>query len=286
MSHVPIPDSRQGRLITCRVDELHPHPGYIRHHIAVPVAKLAQLSGSSTFHSREPLQITHQRTILDGYARWELARRRAWPTLDCLEYELSEEEALLRLIQKHQRSNGLNAFCRISLALELEPWFKARARCNQQLGGQKKGSSNLSEADRLDVRSEIASAAGASTGNVNKVKQLASAHPQVLEALRADEVSIHKAWMWLEKPNNQLDALRMHQNRRGIMTAVNALLRAHHDAPPGEQLDAPHIAAALARLGSKQSDSILVAEVRVPGAVLLVSTELRQALTSQGELNT
>ena len=81
--------------------------------------------------------------------------------------------------RKHQRSDGLNAFCRILLALELEPWFKARARYNQQLGGQKKGSSNLAEADRLDVRSEIAAAAGVSTGNVSKVKQLASAaHPR------------------------------------------------------------------------------------------------------------
>ncbi len=287
MSDDPIVDGGQGRLVTCRVDELRPHPGYLRHHITVPTFRLSPLSAGGTSLPREPLHITRQRTILDGYARWEQARRLALPTLSCIEYDLPEEEALLWRIKKHQRSDGLNAFCRILLALELEPWFKTRARCNQQLGGQKKGSSNLAEADRLDVRSEIAAAAGVSTGNVSKVKQLASAaRPQVLEALRAGEVSIHKASVWLQKPDNQLDALGMHQNRRSIMTAVNALLRAHHVARPGQQLDAPHIAAALARLGSKQSDSILVAEVRVPGAVLLVSTELRQALTSQGELNT
>ncbi len=287
MSDGPIGDGGQGRLITCRVDELRPHPGYLRHHITVPASRLSPISVPGTSLPREPLQITRQGTILDGYARWEQARRLVLPTLSCVEYDLSEEEALLWLIKKHQRSDGLNDFCRIVLALELEPWFKARARCNQQLGGQKKGSSNLAEADRLDVRSEIAAAAGVSTGNVSKVKQLASAgHPQVLEALRAGEVSIHKASVWLQKPDKQLETLGMHQNRRGIMTAVNALLRAHHDAPSAEQLDAPRIAAALARLGSKQRDSILVAEVTVPGVVLLLSTALRKALTSQGELNT
>jgi ParB-like chromosome segregation protein Spo0J len=286
MSDVPIGDGGQGRLVTYRVDELRPHPGYLRHHITVPSSRLSPLSVPGAFLPREPLQITPRGTILDGYARWEAARRLALPTIDCLEYELSEEEALLWLIQKHQRSDGLNAFCRILLALELEPWFKARARGNQQLGGLKKGSSNLAEADRLDVRSEVAAAADVSTGNVGKVKQLASAaHPDLLEALRAGEVSIHKASVWLRKPDKQLDALGVHRNRRGITTAVNSLLRAHQGHGRGEQLDASHIVEALGRFSSEQSDIILVAEVKVPGIVLLVSTALRQTLTSQGALN-
>jgi hypothetical protein len=277
----------QSRLITCRVDELHPHPSYQRHNIAVPASRLTPLVEPANPLFREPLLITRQHTILDGYAGWELARRLALPTLNCLEYDLTEEEALLWLIQKHQRSDGLNAFCRILLALELEPWFKARARGNQQLGGQKKGSSNLTEADRLDVRTEIAAAAGVSAGNVTKVKHLSSAaHPDVLEALRAGGVSIHQAWVWLRKPDKQLDALGMQQNRSGIAKTVNSLLRAQGNSARGEHFDAQRIAAALARLDSEQSDTILVAEIKVPGVVLLVSTALRQALTSQGELNT
>jgi len=276
----------QGTLITCRVDELRPHPSYLRHHITVPAFRLSPLAGPGSPLLSEPLQITRQRIILDGYARWELARRLALPTLNCVEYELSEEEALLWLIQKHQRSDGLNSFCRILLALELEPWFKARARSHQKLGGQKKGSSNLAEADRLDVRSEIGAAARASTGNVSKVKHLISvAHPHVLEALRAGEVSIHKASVWLGKADRQLDALRIHQNRRGITAAINSLLRVHRANEREQQLEALHIGAALARLGSEQSDGILVAEVKIPGVILLVSTALREALTSQTALN-
>jgi hypothetical protein len=53
----------------------------------------------------------------------------------------------------------------------------------------------------------------------------------------------------------------------------------------GEQLDAPHIAEALGRLSAEQSDTILVAEVKLPGIFLLVSTTLREALTSQSALN-
>jgi hypothetical protein len=275
-----------GRHIICSVHRLQPHPTLIRLQIVPSAQDLSAAMRRQNQATKERLTITQDGFILAGHARWNLARRQGETTLPCLQLDMTEEEALLWLIQKHQRSDGLNAFCRIVLALELEPWFKARAGGDQQLGGQKKGSSNLSEADRLDVRREIAAAAGVSTGNVSKVKQLASAaHPQLLEALRAGEVSIHKASVWLQKLDKQLDALGIYQNRRSIKNTVNALLRAHYDVEPSEHLDAPHIAVALARLGSKQSDSILVAEIRVPGVVLLVSTALRQALTSQGELN-
>jgi len=75
----------------------------------------------------------------------------------CMEYELTEPESLYWLLERHRRSNGLNDFIRILLALELEPWLKNKARLNQQIGGQDKGSSKLTEAETVDVRSEIPS---------------------------------------------------------------------------------------------------------------------------------
>jgi len=171
------------------------------------------------------------------------------------------------------------------LALELEPWFKQRARHNQQIGGLSKGLSNLTEADRLDVRSEIASAAGVSTGNVSKVKQLAStAHPDVLEALRSGEVSIHQASVWLRKPERQLEAFRTFRDLRGINGTIQSLLRGHRNSPGDGQLDLQRIAAALATFHPEDSCSVLVAEIKVPGEVLLLSSALRHALTSRGEL--
>ena len=43
---------------------------------------------------REPLLTTTAGTILDGHARWQVALDRQQPTLPCIEYDLTEEEAL------------------------------------------------------------------------------------------------------------------------------------------------------------------------------------------------
>ncbi len=277
--------SRPPRLVTCPVHSLHPHPGYVRHHITVPASHLSLLAHSEDRLFDEPLSITRDRTVLDGYARWQLARQQERPTLPCLEYDLSPAEALHWLLQKHRRSNGINDFSRILLALELEPWLKEQARSHQQLGGQHKGSSNLAEADRLDVRSKIAAAAGVSTGNLSKVRHLISdAHPQVLEALRLGEVSIHRASIWLQAPEKQLDRLMLHQNLRGITKTVHALLNAHRHPAGDGALDLQRIAVALIAMPPEQRAAVLVAEVKIPGNVLLLSPELRLALTSQGEL--
>jgi hypothetical protein len=198
---------------------------------------------------------------------------------------MTEEEALLWIIQKHQRTNGLNDFSRILLAMELEPWFRQRARHNQQLGGQRKGSSNLAEADRRDVRAEIAQAAGVSTGNVSKVRQLVSvANYEVMQALGSGEVSIHQAYIWLQEPEKQLDHLRMYRDLRGIAGKITALLHAHRSRTNEELLDPHRIVAALTAMTSEQRKTVLVAEIKIPGEVLLLSTGLLQALESQGEL--
>jgi hypothetical protein len=64
--------------------------------------------------------ITRDRIVIDGYARWELAKRLGRRMLDCIEYELSREEALRELIRTHCSLRGLTDFVRIELALELE----------------------------------------------------------------------------------------------------------------------------------------------------------------------
>jgi len=83
-----------GRPISCRVDELHPHPAYVRHHLLAATARLSALAerGDLAFH--DPLVITRNRTIIDGYCRWELARRERRTAVTCIEYDLTEEEAL------------------------------------------------------------------------------------------------------------------------------------------------------------------------------------------------
>ena len=134
-------DNKQGQPVICRLNELRRHPSYVRLHLTVPASKLSVLAEQGGQAFREPLAITRERIVIDGYARWELARLKGRLALPCVEYELTEEEALRWLLQKHRRSNGMNDFCRILLAKELEPYLKEKALVNQRFGGRMKGSS-------------------------------------------------------------------------------------------------------------------------------------------------
>jgi hypothetical protein len=155
-------DQSAGRLVSCLVEDLRPHPSLIRLQVVPSARDLSDAVSREGRVFREPLTITQDGYILAGQAEWMIARKRGEKVLTCFQLSMTEEEALLWLIQKHQRSSRLNDFNRIVLALELEPWFKSRARSNQKLGGRTKGSSSLTEADKVDVRAEIAAAAGVS----------------------------------------------------------------------------------------------------------------------------
>ena len=280
---VPRPYATSGQLVTCRVDELQPHPSCVRHHLAVPVSKLSALTTLGDLAFREPLVITRGRTIIDGYARRELARLRGHVTLPCLEYELTEHEALQWILRRHRRSNGLNDCCRILLALDLEPWLKDKARSNQRTGGQNKGSSNLTEANRLDVRREIACAAGVSVGNVTKVKQLLkTAHPEVLEALRAGEISIHRASLWrLEPKEKQCDLLWSHRSQQGLRKTIRSLISRHR---PKVLSEAGSLLKKMSTLAPGVLSTIRVFTTEEKGIAIFISEELAQALESQEEL--
>src|SRR2546425_4234960 len=73
-------DDAHGRIGAYRVNELHPHPSYERHNLAVSAAQLAALAAVGELAFRDPLLITRDRTIVDGYARWKLAQLKGRPT--------------------------------------------------------------------------------------------------------------------------------------------------------------------------------------------------------------
>ena len=203
-----LPDEQQLRQIDGRpdipcqlavrsLDELRPHPSYVRHQLSVTVSQLSTLIELGSVAFQQPIVISRDGVIVDGYARWELARRQGRPTTLCLEYDLTEEEALRWLIQTHRPSCGLNSYCRSLLALDLAPSLQEAARTNQRIGGQSKGSSNLTEAQKIDARSKTAATAGVSSGNVAKAEKVSkSAAPSVRDALKSSEIRIHKAWQW------------------------------------------------------------------------------------------
>jgi hypothetical protein len=282
------------QFVTYRVDELHPHPSYVRHQLTVPASKLSALAERGNLAFQEPLVITRERTILDGYARWELARLQGRVTLPCIEYELTEADALRWLLQRHRRSKGLNDFIRVLLALELEPLLKEKAQSNQRAGGQNKGSSKLTEAERLDVRSEIAAAAGVSVGNVSKVKQLTvTAHSELLQALHRGEIRIHRAWRWSKaSPEKQREALRLYQSERGVKKTIRTLVSRHRSrsSPTVPDLssltvaDLGRLVRCLSAIESSKLGAVSVAVIRAPGRTVFLTEELVRVLGSQEEL--
>ena len=141
-----------GQIVSCDPRDLRPHPSYARHGLAVPADKLAALRARGELTFLEPITITRDGIIIDGYALWELAKELKRPILHCIEYDLSETETLEWLLQKHRRSNGMNDYSRIMLALDLEPELAEKARENKQIGGWQKGWSNLTKAEQVHVR--------------------------------------------------------------------------------------------------------------------------------------
>jgi hypothetical protein len=115
------------QLAICRLDELQPHPSYVRHRCSVSAAQLSALAALRDVAFRQPIVITRARWIIDGYARWQLARQKGLTTILCIEHDLDEEEALRWLIQSHRPSRGLNSYGRVLLALDLEPCLQERA---------------------------------------------------------------------------------------------------------------------------------------------------------------
>jgi hypothetical protein len=279
-------EDNRGRLVTLHPDELHPHPSYTRHSLTVHAYQLSAVAELGDLAFRDPLIITHDHIILDGCARWTLARLQGRSALTCIEYEMSELEALQSLLQRHRRSSGLNDFIRICLALELESFLKLKGRAKQQAGGKNKGSSILTEAARLDVRKEIARIAGVSVGNVTKVKQLTTnPHSEIIKALRQKELSIHRAWLWSKlSPEEQEEKLWLNQTIGGIHKTIRHLLSPHLPKSTRPALAVSDLIKLVSSLQSGNLGPVKVIPITIPGKIVLVTEELFRSLDAEEAL--
>ena len=216
------------------VDHLHAHPDFTKHCPGYSTVEISALASRGESAYDAPLTITQDGYVVDGYALWQLAKLQKRPTIRCIVRQMNREQALLFMIDRNRGSKGINDFVRILLALELEPWFKERAKLNQRIGGRQKGSSQLTEAHRVDVRQKIALAAGVSVANVSKVKHiLEDAVPEVQEALRLGEISICRGADWARiSPTSQHRRLADGRQRRGIHRTINILLKKHNSSHP------------------------------------------------------
>jgi len=252
----------------------------------VDASKLSALAERGEFAFCDPVVITRERIVIDGHARWELAKHIGRPTLNCIEYDLSTEEALGELIRTHRPCRGLTDFQRTELALDMEPYFHDKALMNQESGGLHKGLSKLTKAQRVDTRREVAKLADVSSGNVRKVKTiLAHACLSLLQAVRAEEVSINLADKWSHETHaQQQEYLRLIRIERGIKKAARRLVAAQlarltPSMRDRQVIKLPDLVGLL-----NGSDCVAVEVVDAPGKTIFVTKELILSLRPRQEV--
>jgi hypothetical protein len=235
----------------------------------------------------QPIIVTQTGIVIDGYARWELARKHGRRSILCLEYELSVEEALHRLIVSHHPSKGFTGYCRSLLALDLEPCLREIARLNQQIGGQKKEASDLTEAQKIDARSEMASIANVSTGSLTKAKQVViNGDPVIQNATKYGEIRVHRAWQLSRLPRNrQREQLEEFRSRKGVGVVSRRLIQKHVARMAPTQLIPRTLGDALKALNPDRIavlDVIVVSEIDTPGCVAYFTKDAIKCLENTG----
>jgi hypothetical protein len=275
----------EGRPIVCSPEELRLHPALQE---IGWTGVIDEFNHATRLKSvTEPILITTNRTILAGIGRWRSAVFECRHEIDCIEYPLSEDEALLIIISHYQPYRGSNAFVRIRLALTLKPYFQQMALENMRAGGKYKGSANLPEAQHLDVRQKIADIAGpgACPRNVAKVETILElAHPRLREALQDGTLTIHRAIQFCKlTPAEQLERFVRYSEER----ATNKVIR-QAIAQPKKEKTTPDVVAvldALERLEAREPGSVAVRVGRHKRTVVLIGRDLFAVSNSQKELN-
>ena len=261
--------------------DLRPHSRYVELCGPVPHAALFELAKLGDRLFEEPLMVTNAGTILDDYKRWLLACEQGRPYVMCLRHPLDSDASVLNLlIDLHLRKPTIqNDFQRIVLALELEPILRAQAKKNQRSGGQLKSSSNLTTDAPIDVRAEIARRAQVSSGNVTKAKQiLVGAGPDLMEALRSGEISIHRAHQWSEYSQaQQRKVLLDRRASQDIKSHIAKLLNKHTRSSASRSLNTTQFVQMLLLDGGPINE-VQVEIIQCQGRRIFISDELYRSL--------
>jgi hypothetical protein len=280
------------QLVTCRLDELHPHSSYFKHKLSVPACKVDALDRLGDRALQDPIVVTQDRLIIDGYARWELAKRRGMATILCLVYQRTEDEALRDFLRRHRRFDGLNDFTLIELSRDIKLFSAEKARLHQQSGGQRKGSAKLEASERVDSRKERARILVVSEGNVSKVdRTLDRACSSTKQAARDKEISIHKAEKWSRQTEaRQIENLKALRIELGIRKKARNLVARLAAQPDEGVLTAAHLQRLLQRVStmppeqSKAFGPVVFGCLHVPGKRIYLTDELIRAFKPQQEV--
>jgi hypothetical protein len=232
----------------------------------------------------EPVLISTSGIILAGFGEWQRALLEGKEELQCVEYSVNDDEALQYILKLHQPLWGWNSFLRIRLALTLEPQLRQKAVDNMRAGGKFKGSAKLPDFRQIDVRREIANAAGVGVRNVSNVKTiLQRAHPHVIQALTEGSLTINGAMRFIQLPlPDQLEQLIRYKEDRAVDSVIRqAILR---PAAMQTGLDVGTILLALHQKETQQPGSVGVRVSRLQQTVILVGRDLLPGAPPQREL--
>ena len=228
--------------------------------------------------------ITTNGTILAGFGSWRSAVFDGRHEINCIEYPLSEDDALQFIISHHQPRRGSNAFIRIRLALKLESSFQQRALDNMRAGGKYKGLANLPEAQHIDVRQEIAHAAGVGARNVSNVKTiLKNAHSRLITALLDGALTINGAMQFCKLPwAEQLEQFIRHSEDRETGKVIRQSIARHKEKKISPDVGA--VLDALQQQEARQPGSVMVRVGRFQRTVILIGQDLLTGPYFQKEL--
>jgi len=276
------------QLVPWRLDQLRPHPSYARLSIKVPASRLNALLEMGEDAFLFPLIVTSKGIVIDGYARLEVARLRGRATVECIEYDISEEEALRRLLLCHRPSPGLPPFTRIAMARGLAKPFKEKALHQQQLGGKSKGSSKLPQAEKVDVRKEIAATAGVSVGTLSHALEvLKNGDQEIVRALCNGEIKIDRAWKWSKESRVcQCENLKRYRRHRGMERVAEKLVarqvkKLKSKRRSGNRWKNATLSETIGRLGTLAPQALGAVDVifiKAPASILALSEDLAQRL--------
>jgi len=274
----------EGRPVVRFPEQLQLHPALEELGWTGVIAEFNEATRSKDQSVPEPILITTNGTILAGFGRWRSALFDDRHEINCIEYSLSEEEALQFIISHHQPQSGWNKYIRICLALKLEPYFQQRARDNMRVGGKYKGLVNLPEAQHINVCQEIARVAGVGARSVSNVKTIREiAHPRLKEALRDGTLTINRALQFCKLPRaEQLEQFIRYSEER----ATNKVIRRTIARPKEEKASLNVVAVFddLRRQEVRQPGSVEVRVGRHNRTIVLISQDLSTGPRSQEDL--
>ena len=272
--------------VTRSPKELHLHPALVRLNL---MHSLVEFNETQRFEARllcAPILITTNGTVISGFTQWHEAMSDGRPHLDCIEYSLSDEQALEDILVQRRPREEWNNFTRVRVALELEPHFQRKALANQIAGGKLKGSANLPKAEQIEVREEIATVAGVSGRTVANVKIiLKKAAPALVDALQDGTLSINRALQWCCLPvwkqaQNLTDYIEQRATSKVIRHAVNQSPKS--SAP----VDIAKVLQALQGYAVQTPGSVIIRVSEAANSVIVLGQDLLSAFPFHTGLQT